>query len=370
MRYFEFPAVFKVKKEKKFGSESSRTIFLRNREIARNPTFGERFGIRLLWLESARSLPSRCGFVSNRRRRNDLNGSAGLKRPFKSSDLRNCELNFNFRGKSWGIENHTCFISHGFYVISRISILTAGKLLVAIITSPTLRLGFIYDAPWGNEISEWKRYFVYQSTSCSLKNFISTVSWRVGFYDRPRLGGQTNTGSLFPAEYLNSGWQKLGVLFHSEKRRDRGPFIPTYRRQQRGSGLDRQWSSPIWIKYATFVSRQMIQTHTGGSSPCYPYHHGTKAFSFKLWSVDLTWEESEIFGLFSSLFCFWKRMEVARNVGKRMPTFQTHWHAATLGIIRRKTHEEIKKPKKQWVEKRCSVSFQSSFQLFVPNKRR
>ena len=126
-----FPPFFRIlvkfKTKKKIGA-----YFPRNRGNSHCPIFGERIGIRLLWRESDGSWPLKRGLVSNPRHRSDLDGSAGLKRPFKRSDLRNCELNFNFRGKSWSIENHDCFISHGFYLLSRFSILTARKSLVAI----------------------------------------------------------------------------------------------------------------------------------------------------------------------------------------------------------------------------------------------
>ena len=98
MRHFEFPTFF--------------CIFLWNRENGSHPTFGERFGIRLLWRQSDRYWPFKRAMVSNRRLQSDLDGSPDSGRHFQWNDLRNCELNFNFRVKSCGIENHTCFFPY------------------------------------------------------------------------------------------------------------------------------------------------------------------------------------------------------------------------------------------------------------------
>ena len=141
-----FPPFFiifaKFRTEKKFGD-----FFSAKPRKQSPPDFRrESKGIRLLWRESNRSWPLRRGFVPNRRRPSDLDRPAGLKRPFEWKYLRNCELNFNFRGKSWGIENHTCFISHEFCYISRFSILTAGKSFVGIPANGTVQHGTIYRA--------------------------------------------------------------------------------------------------------------------------------------------------------------------------------------------------------------------------------
>ena len=87
---FKFPA---------FGHFKAK-IFLRNREKSYGSIFGQRNPAHRLSRRESRSWPLKRGIVSNQRRRSDLNGYTGPKRPFKWSDLRNCELYFNFRGKS------------------------------------------------------------------------------------------------------------------------------------------------------------------------------------------------------------------------------------------------------------------------------
>ena len=144
--YFEFPAFFHNFCEIQDGKKIRRFFSAKPRKQSPPDFRRESKGIRLLWRESNRSWPLRRGFVPNRRRPSDLERPAGLKRPFEWKYLRNCELNFNFRGKSWGIENHTCFISDEFCYISRFSILTAGKSFVGIPANGTVQHGTIYRA--------------------------------------------------------------------------------------------------------------------------------------------------------------------------------------------------------------------------------
>lgn len=160
-------------------------------------------------------------------------------------------------------------------------------------------------------------------------------------------------------------WQKLGIRFHDKKARckaERG------KERQRGSGRVRvrHWSSSIPIKYATFVSHQMIQTHELAwlaMLAALLTRVTKKSFLLQTWARSFwTWRGERVkMSAFKSLF--WKAFFSSPGLWNKdgrhemsvrgMPTFQTHWHTATLSIIRRK-NRHVKRSKSQ---KTMSIPF-------------